>query len=136
MKSYSTVLFGLALITPVLLSAEKKPQNQDPVVWGILSNNSGCVLFAEGHQTKGMFYGVAVTTQTVGKLTLIETQNYAFAEQITLETQEKTTSSSSRFPRSIRPTCSKKPGQPASNRSISHRGAVHRWQTPGMHPSS
>jgi hypothetical protein len=84
----SAAIAALCLMTPALLSAEKKVPQMDPVVWGILSNNSGCVIFAEGRQTSGRFYGVAVTTRTVGKLTLIETQNYTFNDKVTLETQD------------------------------------------------
>ncbi len=84
----STAVMVLALVTPAVLSAEKKVQATDPVMWGILSNNSGCVIFAEGHQTSGRFYGIAATTKTLGKLTLIETQNYAFDQKVVLETQE------------------------------------------------
>ncbi len=58
------------------------------MVWGALSGNSGCVIFAEGHKTSGRFYGVAVTTKTVGKLTVVETQDYAFEPKEVLETQE------------------------------------------------
>ena len=42
----------------------------------------------KGHKTSGRFYGVAVTTKTVGKLTLVEAQNYTFNEKEVLETQE------------------------------------------------
>ena len=45
-------------------------------------------IFAEGHQTSGRFYGIAATTKTVGKLTLIETQNYTFDQKVIPETQE------------------------------------------------
>jgi len=69
-------------------SAEKTPQPADPVAWGVLSGNTGCVIFAEGHKTSGRFYGVAVTTRTVGKLTLVETQNYTFDQKEILETPE------------------------------------------------
>jgi hypothetical protein len=78
----------LALVTSTPLLAEQTPQKKDPVVWGAESNNSGCVIFAEGHKTSGRFYGIAVTTKTVGKLTLIETQNYTFDQKVVLETQE------------------------------------------------
>ena len=88
MKLFTVILFGLTLVTPGGLSAQKKTQDSDPVVWGVTSNNSGCVIFAEGHQTSGRFYGVAVTTKTMGKLTLIETQNYNFDQKVTPETQE------------------------------------------------
>ena len=58
------------------------------MVFGMLSHHAGCVIFAEGHKTSGRFYGIAATTKTVGKLTVVETQNYAFAEKEVIETQE------------------------------------------------
>jgi hypothetical protein len=88
MKLTSAILLNFALVTPALLMAQKNTQELDPVSWGATPNNTGCVIFAEGHKTSGKFYGVAVTTKTVGKLTLIETQNYTFNQKVTLETQE------------------------------------------------
>ncbi len=70
------------------LSAQNKAQDSEPVVWGVLSGNASCVIFAEGHKTSGRFYGIAVTTKTVGKLTLVEAQNYTFSQKEVLETQE------------------------------------------------
>jgi hypothetical protein len=87
MKVVPGILAGLVLITALNLDAQNK-QGPEPVMWGALSGNSGCVIFAEGHKTSGRFYGVAVTTKTVGKLTVIETQNYAFDPKEVLETQE------------------------------------------------
>jgi hypothetical protein len=87
MRIPALVLAGLALTTSIAVSAQEKPQ-PGPVAWGMLSNNSSCVIFAEGKKTSGRFYGVAVTTKTVGKLTLIETQNYTFDQKEVLETQE------------------------------------------------
>lgn len=54
----------------------------------MLINNSGCVIFAEGHKTSGRFYGVAITTKTLGTLTPIETQAYTYDPKTLLETQE------------------------------------------------
>lgn len=88
MKLSALTVLGLILAMPVALSAEKKPQETGPISWGMLSGNSGCVIFAEGHKTSGRFYGVAVTTKRVGKLTLVETQNYTFDQKEVLETQE------------------------------------------------
>ncbi len=88
MKPHLAVLLCFALAIPTALSAGKTPPASDPIVWGILSNNSGCVIFAEGKHTSGRFYGVAVTTKTVGQLTLIETQSYTFNQKVTPETQE------------------------------------------------
>ena len=88
MKTPALIVACLVLMASIALSAQNKSQNGDPIVWGALSGNSSCVIFAEGHKTSGKFYGVAITTKTVGKLTLIETQNYAFAQKEVLETQE------------------------------------------------
>ena len=88
MKRSALTVIGLILAVPGALSAQKKSQETGPITWGALSGNSGCVIFAEGHKTSGRFYGVAVTTKTVGKLTLVETQNYTFDQKEVLETQE------------------------------------------------
>ena len=57
-------------------------------MWGALSQSAGCVIFKQGHKTSGMFWGVAVTTKTVGKLTVVEAQNYTMNPTELLETQE------------------------------------------------
>lgn len=82
------VVAVLVLGSAVGVSAQKTPKAAEPFVWGALSHNSGCVIFAEGHKTTGRFYVVAVTTKTVGKLTVVETQNYTFNEKQVLETDE------------------------------------------------
>jgi hypothetical protein len=87
MKLSAIAAAGIVLAAPVIL-AQNQAQGPEPTVWGITSGNSSCVIFAEGHKTTGRFYGVAVTTKTVGKLTLIETQNYTFEQKEVLETQE------------------------------------------------
>jgi hypothetical protein len=79
---------GFMFMVPIALCAQNKAQEAEPTVWGALTGNSSCVIFAEGHKTSGRFYGIAVTTKTVGKLTLLETQNYTFNQKVVLETQE------------------------------------------------
>lgn len=69
-------------------ATDKNSQEKEPVVWGMLSHNTGCVIFQEGRKTSGAFWGVAVTTKTVGKLTVLETQNYTLDQKVYLETQE------------------------------------------------
>ena len=81
----SVIFLLLAVMAPASIAAGK---NQRPVVWGILSQNKGCVIFAEGRKTSVRFYGVAETFKTVGKLTVIETQNYTMDQEEILETQE------------------------------------------------
>jgi hypothetical protein len=88
MKISAHIVIGLVLMTPMALCAQNKTQGSEPIAWGVLSGNSSCVIFAEGHKTSGRFYGIAATTKTVGKLTLVETQNYTFNQKEVLETQE------------------------------------------------
>jgi len=87
MKIVARVVTGLVLTATVALFAQNKPE-PEPVVWGILTGNSSCVIFAEGRKTSGRFYGVAITTKTVEKLTVVETQNYTFDPKEVLETQD------------------------------------------------
>lgn len=84
----SRVLAGVLLVLPVSLPSQEKTQSADPIQWGALTGSTSCVIFAEGHKTSGRFYGVAITTKTVGKLTLIEAQNSTFNQKEVLETQE------------------------------------------------
>lgn len=86
MRTSVPSIAALILATAMAGIAQNKPQ--EPVAWGVLSGNSSCVIFAEGHKTSGRFYGIAVTTKTVGKLTPVETQNYTFDQKEVLETQE------------------------------------------------
>ncbi len=88
MKLSAHIVVGLVFSTFTALSAQSKTAGSEPVAWGILSGNSSCVIFAEGHKTSGRFYGVSITTKTVGKLTLVEAQNYTFNQHEVLETQE------------------------------------------------
>jgi hypothetical protein len=88
-KRSITVLIGFVLAMPAGFSAQEKGQALDPVTWGVTSNNSGCVIFAEGHQTSHKFYGIAATSKTMGKLTPVETRNYTFDQKVVFETQEE-----------------------------------------------
>jgi len=88
MKASAFVVAALFAFSPLALCAKDKQPPAEPIAWGVLSGNASCVIFQEGHKTSGRFYGVAVTTKTVGKLTLIETQNYTFDQKELPETQE------------------------------------------------
>ncbi len=87
MTRLAHVAMGMVLTVPSALLAQKAASTE-PVVWGAISGNSSCVIFAEGHKTSGHFYGVAVTTKTAGKLTLVEAHDITFDQKETLETQE------------------------------------------------
>ena len=88
---FGLVAFQVFVQAPLLCAAGSKSDakpDPEPIVWGMTGAPAGCVIFAEGHKTTGRFYGVAVTTKTVGKLTVVETQNYTLDEKEFLETQE------------------------------------------------
>jgi hypothetical protein len=77
-------------LSPAAAAKNKKPtDSQEPVVFGILSQNVGCVIFREYRKTSGMFWGVAVTTKTVSQLEVIETQNYKLEQTTWNETQQE-----------------------------------------------
>jgi len=80
-------LLALTALAPLSFAADKSA-DQEPVAWGMLTQNTGCVIFAQGHKTSGRFYGVAVTTKTVGKLTVLESIDYKLDQKEYLETQE------------------------------------------------
>jgi len=84
----SRLLLLLLVAAPPTLASAKDAPPADPIAWGIISHNSGCVIFAEGHKTKGMYWGVAVTAKITGKLTVLEAQNYTLPQKEYLETQE------------------------------------------------
>src|SRR5258706_16318508 len=77
-------------VSPVANAKNKKPaDSQEPVVFGILSQNVGCVIFREYRKTSGMFWGVAVTTKTVSHLEVVETQNYKIEQTTWNEAQQE-----------------------------------------------
>ncbi len=69
------LLAATALLIPSGYAKDKKNNdNQEPVVWGILSQNTGCIIFKEYRKTSGMFWGVAVTTKSRSFLEVLESQ--------------------------------------------------------------
>ena len=80
--------FLLLVASAFSFASAKETPPQEPTAFGMLDHNAGCVIFAEGHKTKGMFWGVAVTTKTYGKLAVIESQNYTLDQKEYLETQD------------------------------------------------
>jgi hypothetical protein len=88
MKLFALALTCITLALPASLPAQNKDKDQDPIIFGQPSHNAGCIIFAEGHQTTHKFYGLAATSKTIGKLTVIETQNYTFDQKVVPETQD------------------------------------------------
>ncbi|HTJ31109.1 MAG TPA: hypothetical protein VL346_11445 [Acidobacteriaceae bacterium] len=84
---FSLLALTLAAVAPLAVAADRKPE-PEPTIWGVMGHTSGCVIFAEGRKTTGRFYGVAITTKTIGKLTVVESQDYTLQQSEYLETQE------------------------------------------------
>lgn len=82
----SAIALLFALLAPAGYARRRK-ENKKPVVWGMLSDNAGCVIFEQGRRTRGMFWGVAVTTTTRGKLTVVEAEHYKMSQKVIVETQ-------------------------------------------------
>lgn len=54
---------------------EKSAKEKYPYAWGVLSGNTGCVIFADTRHKKTDFVGV-VRVRWYGTLDVIETRNY------------------------------------------------------------
>jgi hypothetical protein len=80
-------LLAFFMLPAALAQDERPSDSHDPVAFGLLSQNIGCVIFREFRKTSGMFWGVAVTTKTITKLEVIESQNYKLDRNLWDETQ-------------------------------------------------
>lgn len=89
MRVLLIALLAVALCPVASAKGKKSSDSQEPVVFGILSQNLGCVIFKEYRKTSGMFWGVAVTTKTVSLLEVLETQNYKIDQTTWNETQQE-----------------------------------------------
>ena len=54
---------------------------EDPIVFGITGQNSGCVIFKQYTEKNTKFWGVAVSQSRVSALEVLETQNYDLAQK-------------------------------------------------------
>jgi len=90
MHRFLIAILAISLSPVAAAKDKKKPaDSQEPAVFGILSQNVGCVIFREYRKTSGMFWGVAVTTKTVSQLEVVETQNYKIEQTTWNETQQE-----------------------------------------------
>jgi hypothetical protein len=76
MKMLAVLAVAIILMSSGNAKDKKSSNNLEPVVGGIISQNSGCVIFKEYRRASGMFWGVAVTTKTRSFLEVLETQHY------------------------------------------------------------
>ena len=89
MRFWAAVV-AISLLISVAAAKDKKDDEskKEPIAWGLLSQNEGCVIFKEYRKTSGRFWGVAVTTKTLSVLEVVEMQNYELTQLKWEETQE------------------------------------------------
>ncbi len=88
MKFLNVCLLMVSLTFPCFANDKKPKTEEDPVVWGITSQNRWCVIFKQYTNTNTKFWGVAITQKRVGELEVIETQNYDLPQKKWLEDQD------------------------------------------------
>ena len=89
MRLWAAVV-AVTLLISVAAAKDKKndESRKEPLAWGLLSQNEGCVIFKEYRKTSGRFWGVAVTTKTLSVLEVVEMQNCELSQLKWEETQE------------------------------------------------
>jgi hypothetical protein len=85
-KNWITVGMLGMLLAPLCFGKDKK--NLEPVMWGTLDQNVGCVIFQEHRKIRGMYWGVAVTTSESYELDVVETENYDLDQKKFKEDQD------------------------------------------------
>jgi len=88
MRTFCICLVALTLTTQSFGADKKAKAEEEPTVFGITSQNTGCVIFKQYTNTTTRFWGVAITQRRVGALEVIETQNYDMPQKKWIEDQE------------------------------------------------
>jgi hypothetical protein len=81
MKIFGICWLVVALTIPSFANDKKAKVEEDPVVFGITSQNAGCVIFRQYTEKNTKFWGVAVSQSKVSALEVIETQNYDLSQK-------------------------------------------------------
>ena len=76
MKLLTITAVILTLVVPGFANDKKAKVEEEPVVFGITSQNAACVIFREYTEKNSKFWGVAVSQSRTSALEVIETQNY------------------------------------------------------------
>src|SRR5258708_19368176 len=76
MKLFGVCLLVVALTAPSFANDKKAKVDEDPVVFGITSQNEACVILRQYTEKNTKFWGVAVSQSRTSALEVLETQNY------------------------------------------------------------
>ena len=66
----------LLLVAASSLASDKKPASHPPVAFGVMTHQTGCVIFGEWYKSISRWYGIALLTRAEPMLTVLESQNY------------------------------------------------------------
>lgn len=81
-------VIALGSVSDGTTAAEPSSDKADPLPWGMLSHNAGCVIFKEYRKTKIRFYVIAATAKTISRLDVVEMQNVSLGKTTWDETQD------------------------------------------------
>jgi hypothetical protein len=76
MKLFAISVLVLSLIVPGFANDKKPKVEEEPIVFGVASQNVACVIFRQYTEKNTKFWGVAVSQSRTSALEVLETQNY------------------------------------------------------------
>jgi len=68
MKIFGICLLVVALTAPTFADDKKAKVDEDPIVFGITGQNTGCVIFRQYTEKNTKFWGVAISQSRVSAL--------------------------------------------------------------------
>jgi hypothetical protein len=81
MKIFGLAFLAVALTLPGFANDKKNKVDEDPVVFGVTSQNAACVIFRQYTEKNTKFWGVAISQSRTSALEVIETQNYDLTQK-------------------------------------------------------
>jgi hypothetical protein len=76
MKLFAIGALVLSLTVPGFANDKKPKVEEEPIVFGVASQNVACVIFRQYTEKNTKFWGVAVSQSRTSALEVLETQNY------------------------------------------------------------
>jgi|GEM_PF-4539606 len=71
---------AIAMLAPVSFAAHRQ-EDETPIAWGTMNQNTGCVVFEQHRATRGMFWGVAATVTRYSVLQVVESHNFTLPQK-------------------------------------------------------
>ena len=74
------ISLAIAMLAPFAFAAHSR-ENETPMAWGTINQNTGCVIFEQHRATRGRFWGVASTVTRYSVLQVVESHNYTLPQK-------------------------------------------------------